>query len=45
MWPTVTDRTAWSVCHTAEPTEMPFGLWAHGLFSLVVARAQEIVLH
>jgi len=34
MWPTVTDQVAWSVCHdrepakTAEPIEVPFGLWS-----------------
>jgi len=38
MRPTVTDRVAWSVglsvchtsepCKTAEPIQMPFGLWA-----------------
>jgi len=36
MWPIVTDGVAWFLClsvkivspaKTAEPTEMPFGLW------------------
>jgi len=40
MRPTVTDRVAWSVglsvalvspAKTAEPVEMPFGLWTTGL--------------